>query len=74
MAVMEAKDVRIQELEERLAVLQQVCAEAYQLAGAVGAPEAVLDNLSAASAGTPIPHASFLPIAVEDCDELTRSA
>ncbi len=74
MAVMEAKDVRIQELEERLDVLQQVCAEAYQLAGAVGAPEAVLDNLSAAAAGTPIPHASFLPIAVEDCDDLTRSA
>lgn len=74
MAVMEAKDVRIKDLEERVAVLQQVCAEAYQLAGTVGAPEAALDNLAAAAAGIPIPHASFLPIAVEDCDELTRSA
>ena len=43
MAVMEAKDVRIKDLEERVAVLQQVCAEAYQLAGTVGAPEAALD-------------------------------
>ena len=32
------------QLEERIAVLQQVCAEAYQLAGAVGAPERALDK------------------------------
>ena len=57
------------QLEQRIAVLEQVCAEAYQLAGAVGAPEKALDNLSAAAGGRPIPHASFLPATAADCDE-----
>ena len=51
-------------LEQRIAVLQRVCAEAYQLAGAVGAPVAALDNLSAAASGRPIPHGTFLPVSV----------
>ena len=60
MTVMEARDTRIRNLEERISVLEQVCAEAYQLAGAVGAPERVLDNLAAAAEGRPIPAQSFL--------------
>ena len=47
-----------------------VCAAAYQLAGAVGAPEKALDNLAAAANGKPIPHATFLPVSAADCDEL----
>ena len=63
------RDRRMQDLEQRIAVLEQVCAEAYQLAGAVGAPEKALDNLAAAAEGKPIPHATFLPVSVADCDE-----
>ncbi len=66
------RDVRIRDLEQRISVLEQVCAEAYQLAGAVGAPEKALDNLAAAAGGEPIPHATFLPVSATDCDELAR--
>ena len=38
------------QLEQRISALERVCGEAYQLAGAVGAPEKALDNLSAAPA------------------------
>ena len=69
MSVVESTNTRTQ-LEQRIAVLQQVCAEAYQLAGAVGAPEKALDNLAAAANGKPIPHATFLPVSAADCDEL----
>lgn len=57
------------QLEERIRALQSVCAEAYQLAGAVGAPEKALDNLAAAANGRPIPHTTFLPVSAADCDE-----
>ncbi|MCY3842297.1 MAG: hypothetical protein OXH69_02010 [Acidobacteria bacterium] len=60
---------RVRDLEQRISVLEQVCAEAYQLAGAVGEPEKALDNLAAAAEGKPIPHATFLPVSAADCDE-----
>jgi hypothetical protein len=41
--------------------LRQLCAELYQVAGALGADDRVLDNLWAAAAGEPIPHGSLLP-------------
>ena len=69
MSVAEKTSTRAQ-LEQRIADLQHVCAEAYQLAGAVGAPEKALDNLAAAANGDPIPHATFLPVSATDCDEL----
>ena len=69
MSVVESTNTRAQ-LEQRIADLQQVCAEAYQLAGAIGAPEKALDNLAAAANGKPIPHATFLPVSAADCDEL----
>ena len=64
---------QIRELEQRLTKLQQVCGEAYQLAGAVGAPVKALDNLAAAAGGKPIPHATFLPVSAADCDEFADS-
>ena len=67
------RDMRIRDLEQRISVLEQVCAEAYQLAGAVGAPEKALDNLAAAAGGKPIPYATFLPVSAADCDELARA-
>ena len=60
---------KVQALEARVKVLQRVCGEAYQLAGAVGAPVEALDNLSAAANGEPIPHETFLPVRPEDCEE-----
>jgi hypothetical protein len=47
--------------------LQRVCAEAYQFAGAVGAPVRVLDQLWAAAEGRPLPHESILPVSAADC-------
>lgn len=72
MSVVADRDRRIRDLVQRISILEQVCAEAYQLAGAVGAPEKALDNLAAAAGGRPIPHATFLPVSAADCDELAR--
>src|SRR4051794_22708374 len=47
--------------------LRNVCAEAYQLAGAVAAPARVLDQLHAAAEGHPLPHDSFLPVSADEC-------
>lgn len=41
--------------------LRRVCSEMYQVAGALGAPADVLDQLLAASEGEPLPHESLLP-------------
>jgi hypothetical protein len=41
--------------------LRQLCAELYQVAGALGADARVLDNLWAAAEGKPLPHESLLP-------------
>lgn len=49
-------------LETERDQLREVCAEAYQFAGAYDAPVEVLDNLSAAANGWPLPHESFLPV------------
>lgn len=66
---MRSSKQRIRELERRVASLQQVCGEAYQLASAVGAPVKVLDNLAADACGKPMPHAIFLPVSAADRDE-----
>jgi transcriptional regulator with XRE-family HTH domain len=50
---------------EEIERLRLVCAEAYQFAGAHNAPVEVLDNLDAAASGEPLPHESFLPVAIE---------
>ena len=73
MNVANNRNRRTQDLEQRIAILEQVCAEAYQLAGAVGAPEKALDNLAAAADGRPVPHATFLPVSAADCDEFARA-
>jgi hypothetical protein len=41
--------------------LRNLCSEVYQVAGALGADERVLDNLWAAADGKPLPHESLLP-------------
>ena len=73
MNVVETRDKRIRDLERRITILEQVCAEAYQLAGAVGAPERALDNLAAAAEGKPVPHSTFLPVSAADCEEFAMA-
>ena len=58
---------RIEAMETENAKLRGVCADAYQLVGAVGGPVEALDNLSAAANGEPIPHDTFLPFRECDC-------
>ncbi len=58
------------QLQARIEVLEGILAEAYQLAGAIGAPRRVLDNLAAAVDGEPLPHGTFLPIQAEECSEV----
>lgn len=55
------------DLISKVEQLQIVCAEAYQLAGALGAPVSALDNLSAAANGQSIPHDTFLPV-LQPCE------
>lgn len=60
---------RLSERSLQVDQLQEVCAEAYQFAGAYDAPVEVLDNLHAAANGLPLPHESFLPV---DDSELVK--
>lgn len=55
----------------RVDELQALCAELYQVLGAVGAPATVLDKVWAAAAGKRIPATNLLPIA-EDAFEAVR--
>lgn len=47
---------------------RELFAELYQILGALGASEAVLDQVLAASQGEPLPHASLLPYAAGQPD------
>lgn len=53
----------VRSLRQQVAQLRAVCAEAYQLAGAYGAPVEALDNLLCAANGKPLLHETFLPVA-----------
>lgn len=57
-------------LQARVDELEAVLAEAYQLAGAIGAPKRVLDNLAAAIDERPLPRQTFLPVQAEECGEV----
>jgi hypothetical protein len=65
-------DRTLDALTDRVAALERVCAEVYQFAGTVGAPLRVLDLLAAAAHGEPLPQASILPIAAEECDAVAE--
>lgn len=58
------------ELDQKIAELRSVCAEAYLMARALNAPTRALDNLSAAASGKPLPHKTFLPVAFTSKDVL----
>ena len=63
---LELEGHRIENLARENNELRNVCAEAYQLAGAYGADVKALDNLYAAAQGNPKPHESFLPVHPKD--------
>ncbi|WP_225007752.1 hypothetical protein [Pseudomonas aeruginosa] len=54
--------------------LRKFSAEAYQVLGALDAPENVLDNASDAANGVPLRHETLLPFFVEDYEELRKDA
>jgi hypothetical protein len=49
-------------MSEHEKALRRVCAEMYQVAGALVAPVRVLDQLAAAAAGRPLPYETVLPV------------
>jgi hypothetical protein len=56
----------------RIAALEALCADTYQLAGTVGAPMRFLDALAAAAAGKPLPKRDLLPVLEEECDAISE--
>lgn len=63
----------VAQLRARVEALEDVCAEAYQFAGEVGAPARVLDRLWAAAQGQTIPVASMLPVTAEEVGEVSAA-
>ncbi|HFH4030359.1 TPA: ead/Ea22-like family protein [Pseudomonas aeruginosa] len=54
--------------------LRKFSAEAYQVLGALDAPENVLDNASGAANGVPLRHETLLPFFAEDYEALRKDA
>lgn len=54
--------------------LRKFSAEAYQVLGALDAPENVLDNASDAANGVPLRHETLLPFLAEDYEALRKDA
>ena len=54
--------------------LRQFAAEAYQVLGALDAPENVLDNASDAANGAPLRHETLLPFFAEGYEALRKDA
>jgi hypothetical protein len=59
-----------QEQASRIDALEALCGELYQVLGAAGASERVLDKVYAAADGKPIPTFDLLPINEMDFDEI----
>lgn len=61
-------------LKAENAALRQFAAEAYQVLGALDAPENVLDNASDAASGGPLRHETLLPFFAEGYEALRKDA
>lgn len=57
------------QIKAEIEALRRFAAEAYQVLGALEAPENVLDNASDAANGVPLRHETLLPFFVEDLEE-----
>ena len=62
------------DLQKRIQELEQLCAEMLQVAGALGAPVRVLDQLHAAADGQHLPHDTVLPFDASECTPLPSFA
>ncbi|HCF9584614.1 TPA: hypothetical protein NI656_005492 [Pseudomonas aeruginosa] len=62
------------QIKAEIEALRKFSAEAYQVLGALDAPENVLDNASDAANGLPLRHETLLPFFVEDYEELRKDA
>lgn len=63
----------VREARRRIIDMERVCAEAYQIIGALLLDETttpILDNLSAAAQGGPMPHKTCLPFVKRDVVEV----
>jgi hypothetical protein len=59
-------------LKARIENLEEVCAEAHQFAGAMGAPERLLDLFHHATQGKTVSLDGFKPVTANECDEIIR--
>ena len=66
-----ARQQEADELRARVAELEALCGEIYQVAGALGAPAVVLDALHAAASGDPLPGVSL--IGLDIANEIERA-
>ncbi|HHQ2759138.1 TPA: hypothetical protein ACSPMO_005925 [Pseudomonas aeruginosa] len=64
----------IDRLKAENEALRRFAAEAYQVLGALEAPENVLDNASDAANGVPMRHETLLPFFAEDYEALRKDA
>ena len=62
----------IDTLRARVGALEGLCADAYQLAGTVGAPVRFLNALAAAAAGKRLPKIELLPVLETECDAVRQ--
>lgn len=56
----------VAKLRARVETLEDLCSEVYQIAGTLGAPARVLDQLLAASEGRDLPYQSLLPFGLTE--------
>ncbi len=67
-------DEKCYKLKAENNALRKFSAEAYQVLGALDAPENVLDNASDAANGVPLRHETLLPFFAEDYEALRKDA
>lgn len=67
-------DAKCDRLKAENEALRQFAAEAYQVLGALDAPENVLDNASDAASGVPPRHETLLPFFAEGYEALRKDA
>ncbi|HCF6144446.1 TPA: hypothetical protein NIH82_005351 [Pseudomonas aeruginosa] len=63
-----------EQIKAEIKALRRFAAEAYQVLGALDAPENVLDNASDAANGVPLRHETLLPFFAEDYESMRKDA
>ncbi|KYO84482.1 hypothetical protein [Pseudomonas aeruginosa] len=62
------------QIKAEIEALRRFAAEAYQVLGALDAPENVLDNASDAANGVPLRHETLLPFFADDYESIRKDA